>query len=184
MAENLSLAVVIIGQARAIFCRPEVYDQRQTCPRMMLHGYDPDPPYFYQSRVAGDRMDRDSGRTPNEADLIVADKDASGFRIIDECESERRFTTARSPANEDTKFTDRHRRRMNPRFLLVFVHDLLEGSLTTKRAPSILGRSPVSPGAAMFSAQIRPPCASMICFEIESPKPEFWPNDSPSGLSV
>ena len=30
-------------------------------------------------------------------------------------------------------------------------------------------------GSGRFTAQIRPPCASTICREIDSPRPEFWP---------
>jgi len=49
------------------------------------------------------------------------------------------------------------------------------GSLTTKRAPATVGWPSSSGGPARFSAQMRPPCASMICLEIERPSPEFWP---------
>ena len=48
------------------------------------------------------------------------------------------------------------------------------GRPTTKRAPS---GSLVTSAAVgrMFSAQITPPCASTICFEIERPRPELLP---------
>src|SRR5262249_13506641 len=49
------------------------------------------------------------------------------------------------------------------------------GSLTTKRAPATVGSPAEAFRPGRFSAQMRPPCASMICLEIESPRPEFWP---------
>ena len=49
------------------------------------------------------------------------------------------------------------------------------GSLTTKRAPATVGAPSASSGPARFSAQMRPPWASTICFEIDRPRPEFWP---------
>jgi hypothetical protein len=38
-----------------------------------------------------------------------------------------------------------------------------------------IAREAASAGPWRFTAQIRPLCASMICLEIESPRPEFWP---------
>ncbi|TCU65389.1 hypothetical protein EDE08_1133 [Bradyrhizobium sp. R2.2-H] len=49
------------------------------------------------------------------------------------------------------------------------------GSLTTKRAPATVGAPSASSGPGRFSAQMRPPWASMICLEIDRPRPEFWP---------
>jgi hypothetical protein len=52
----------------------------------------------------------------------------------------------------------------------------IAGSRTTKRAPSTLGGSWSTLATPMrFSAQMRPPCASMICLEIDRPRPEFCP---------
>lgn len=51
------------------------------------------------------------------------------------------------------------------------------GSPTTKRAPS--GSEVMSAWVGrMFSAQITPPCASTICLEIASPRPELLPKCS------
>ena len=49
------------------------------------------------------------------------------------------------------------------------------GRPTTKRAPSGSEVMSASVGR-MFSAQITPPCASTICFEMASPSPECSPN--------
>ena len=48
------------------------------------------------------------------------------------------------------------------------------GRPTTKRAPkgSLVASAAVG---RMFSAQITPPCASTICFEIDRPRPELLP---------
>ncbi len=54
-------------------------------------------------------------------------------------------------------------------------HGAGAGSRTTKRAPSTVGLPSAPSGPWRFSAQIRPLCASMICLEIDSPSPEFWP---------
>ena len=55
------------------------------------------------------------------------------------------------------------------------------GRPTTKRAPS--GSEVISAWVGrMFSAQITPPCASTICFEIARPRPEWLPN-WPTGRS-
>ena len=40
------------------------------------------------------------------------------------------------------------------------------------------------PGFVRFSASMVPRCASTICRVMASPRPEFWPNSSPSGRSV
>jgi len=51
--------------------------------------------------------------------------------------------------------------------------DHVAGRRTTKRAPAIFGSPPGAGGVTRFSAQMRPPWASTICREIESPSPEF-----------
>src|SRR3954466_10319031 len=45
------------------------------------------------------------------------------------------------------------------------------GSLTTKRAPDTVGLPSPSGGPTRFSAQMRPLWASMICLEIDNPRP-------------
>src|SRR5450432_2560434 len=90
----------------------------------------------------------------------------------DEVEGEARFPRTGWSADQDRAGSHHHRRRMNAAFGYIG-HGA--GSLTTKRAPATVG-SPSSPtGPARFSAQMRPLWASMICLEIESPRPEFWP---------
>ena len=49
------------------------------------------------------------------------------------------------------------------------------GKRTMNRAPSTIGASPSNCASTLFSAQMRPPCASTICLEIDRPRPEFWP---------
>ncbi len=57
------------------------------------------------------------------------------------------------------------------------------GKMIVNRAPAI--RSfPSLPASIRLVAEIDPPCASMICLEIERPRPELFPKPSPSGLSV
>ena len=59
------------------------------------------------------------------------------------------------------------------------------GSWTVKRAPSTIGSEPGDdPGFVLFSAQMRPRCASMICLVIDRPRPEFWPKSHSSPRSV
>lgn len=55
------------------------------------------------------------------------------------------------------------------------------GRPTTNRAPSGSDVTSACVGR-MFSAQITPPCASTICFEIARPRPEWLPK-SPGGRS-
>src|SRR5690242_2694685 len=57
------------------------------------------------------------------------------------------------------------------------------GRRTMKRAPRTGGGTPPIDGPNRFSARMAPPWASMICLEIDSPSPEFWPNPC-SGRSV
>ena len=53
------------------------------------------------------------------------------------------------------------------------------GRCTMKRAPITFGvasGAELAGAAIRFSTQMAPPCASTICLEIDSPRPEFWPN--------
>lgn len=82
-----------------------------------------------------------------------------------------RLARARSTANQDTFSVNGHCRGMQQP-----THQRADqtGRPTTKRAPS--GSDPASAWVGrMFSAQITPPCASTICFEIERPRPELLP---------
>ena len=107
---------------------------------------------------------------------VVADKRCCGNLAAaageDQVEGQPGLAAAGRAANENGAVADQHRRSMN-RLVVTRAH--VAGRRTTKRAPAI-GVSP-SPlvGPGRFSAQMRPRCASMICFEIDSPSPEFWP---------
>src|SRR5471030_2897064 len=111
---------------------------------------------------------------------------------------------ARGALNENAGFAQDDRGRMK-RFtriqflklgsaLLTIAHSRAAGSEMTKRAPAPCrtglssssrdfstdsGEANALSSAELpgrFSAQIRPPWASIICREIDKPRPEFWPN--------
>ena len=73
----------------------------------------------------------------------------------------------------------RSRRRSRAAGAALRVIGRCAGRRIRKRAP------PTRPAASWrFSAQIRPRCASTICFEIDRPRPECVPNFSPAGRSL
>ncbi len=111
-----------------------------------------------------------------EMDTVVADQhglsDLSRASGQDEIERQPRLACARRATDQHRPISHQHRGRVDAGSPGAG-HGA--GSLTTKRAPATVG-SPSSPaGPVRFSAQTRPPCASMICFEIDSPNPEFCP---------
>src|SRR5213078_865461 len=59
-----------------------------------------------------------------------------------------------------------------PAYGLLTDSNYIAGKRTTKRAPSTVGPSSCET-PMRFSARMRPPCASTIWREIESPSPEF-----------
>ena len=90
----------------------------------------------------------------------------------DQIERQSRFAGARGPADQHGPIAYQHGRGVyagGPGAR----HGA--GSRTTKRAPAMVGSPSALTAPARFSAQIRPPWASMICLEIDSPSPEFWP---------
>ena len=109
-------------------------------------------------------------------DPVIADQ--NGFRDLagaagdNEIEGEARFARARGAANQDRALADANRRGMNSCGNRT-CHGA--GSRTTKCAPIIVGTPSASAGPTRFSAQMRPPWASMICLEIDRPSPEFCP---------
>src|SRR5713226_6994223 len=103
-------------------------------------------------------------------DTVVADQngrqDLSGTAAQDQIEGETRLAGARGAADQHRAISDPDCGGVDGRTALVG-HGA--GSLTTKRAPAMVC-SPSGPrGPRRFSAQMRPPCASMICFEIDRP---------------
>src|SRR5262249_46217834 len=98
----------------------------------------------------------------------------AGFRCGNERHRQARLAASRCAANEHRKVSGQHRRCVHARG---FGRHYIAGSLTKKRAPITLGAL-LAPRQtdSRFSTQMRPSCASTICFEIESPSPEFWPN--------
>lgn len=80
-----------------------------------------------------------------------------------------RFSGAGGPQNQQTLSVDRNTTGMYHATL--WCHT---GRPTTNLAPK--GSDVMSAWVGlMFSAQITPPCASMICLEIASPRPEWLP---------
>jgi hypothetical protein len=88
--------------------------------------------------------------------------------VQDQMMREARFSRARSAADQNANAGKQNAARMDG------VH-FAAGSRTVKRAPrtSALPSLVLCTGDIRFSAQIAPPCASTICLEIESPRPEF-----------
>src|SRR5262249_58694514 len=78
------------------------------------------------------------------------------------------------PGDKDRGGTDEPRRGVHGQ-TAEFRH-YSAGSRTMKRAPSPRGWPLAPRGPVRFSTAIEPPWASTICFEIDSPRPEFWPN--------
>ena len=125
--------------------------------------------------LEADFRNRDFAADHRQVNTIVADQngrvDQARPTGEDEVEGEARFAGSRGAADQHRALSDPDGGSVNAG--AGRAHSA--GSLTTKRAPATVGRSsdPVGPGR--FSAQIRPPCASMICLEIDRPRPEFWP---------
>ncbi len=111
-----------------------------------------------------------------EVDPVVPDQDRmrnlAGACGQDEVEGEARFAGSRRATDQYRTAFDQHRGGVDawvPR------RSHGAGSRTTKRAPATVGSPSALGGPGRFSAQMRPPWASMICFEIERPRPEFCP---------
>ena len=85
----------------------------------------------------------------------------------DHLQRKRRLAGPGRPKDQKSPAVDRDARGMQPNEM----GRCHTGRPTTKRAPS--GSEVTSAWVGrMFSAQITPPCASTICFEIASPRPE------------
>src|SRR5947209_74688 len=96
-----------------------------------------------------------------------------GVRCLNEREGKLRFAGSRRPTDEHGARAGQHGRGVPGRRLM---RHHIAGSRTMKRAPSTKDVSSEAAGAdRRFSAQMRPPCASMMCLEIERPRPEFCP---------
>src|SRR5262249_44376050 len=90
-------------------------------------------------------------------------------------EREARFSGARRAADQHRAGADQHSGSVDRgHFGNAPAH--IAGRRTMKRAPRTVGSPSASPISTRFSAHRRPPCASTICSEIDSPSPEFWPN--------
>ena len=108
--------------------------------------------------------------------LVVGDEAGTG---VNQSQRQIGFSGSRSAAQEHGTGAacrgDRHRSGVDEERP---AHDSA-GRRIRKRAPQT---APVA--SVRFSAQTRPRCASTICFEIDSPRPEWVPNFSPAGRSV
>ena len=108
-----------------------------------------------------------------ETHAIVTDQqclcDCAGAARENEIERKTRFAGAGRAANENGLCADTNGGGVNAGGRRRHV----AGSRTTKRAPATRVSPSALEGPARFSAQIFPPCASMICLEIDRPSPEF-----------
>src|ERR1700743_1123726 len=92
----------------------------------------------------------------------------------DEIEGEARFAGPGGPADQHGVRSHQHCRSVDARVHSA-AHGAGAGSRSTKRAPDTVASPSALVGPGRFSAQMRPPWASMICLEIDSPSPEFCP---------
>ena len=148
-----------------------------------------------QFRCPGSRSRRRSSQPPRdqpavpriEARPIVADepREAPIARAVrDQLPGQRRF--ARPGSDRGSGSRPRRRRRRSRARLATLASRLLASAparRTMKRAPRRRRLAVSSGGPGRFSARIVPRWASMICREIDSPRPEFWPKPC-SGRSV
>jgi hypothetical protein len=152
--------------------RHEINKQRERRFGERVDAHDPDAADLQQTGNWGGCVHSDALSRAPQLDLIVGNKPCPG---IDQSQRQIRFSGARPTTEKHGVSRDRDRGGMNQQRSR---HDSA-GSLIQKRAPI------VAPAASLrFSAQIMPRCASTICFEIESPSPEWVPNFSPSGRSL
>src|SRR5260221_13173953 len=111
-----------------------------------------------------------------EVKAIVADESGepqqTRLRRLNERERKLRLARSRRPADEHGARAGQHGRGVHGRSLS---RHHMAGSRTVKRAPSTTG-APSTAGRTRFSARMRPPCASILWLEMESPMPEFCPN--------
>src|SRR5262245_60621804 len=143
----------------------------------MLEAADAEPAHLDQ---AGQGRRRPHQQTPVmglEMDAVVADEageaEQAGFGALDERERKLRLARSRRSPDQHGIGTHEHGRSVHARRLAL--HHIA-GSRTMKRAPSTRGvPSAAGEACVRFSTQMRPPCASMICLEIDRPSPEFWP---------
>src|SRR5215212_12202989 len=108
---------------------------------------------------------------------VIADEPGEGEGAVlprlNKTERERGFAGSCRAADQHGPRADQNRRRVDGGQRQRSAQ--IAGRRTTKRAPSTLGPSGPSATPMRFSARMRPPCASTIWREIESPRPEFWP---------
>src|SRR5262245_8691807 len=108
---------------------------------------------------------------------VVADEagkaQQTGCGALEGRERKLRLARPRWSADQHGSGAREHGRSVHARRLR---HHHIAGSRTMKRAPSTRG-VPSAAGEAWvrFSTQMRPPWASMICFEMDRPSPELWP---------
>ena len=112
-----------------------------------------------------------------EVNAVVADEarelQQPRVRRLDEAERKLRLAGTRRSPDKHGASTCQHRGGMHGRS---FGRHHMAGSRTMKRAPSTTAASPAAAARSRFSARMRPPCASMMYLEIDSPRPEFCPN--------
>src|SRR3981189_1470251 len=104
-----------------------------------------------------------------QMDTVIADQHSPGYLSgtpgEDQIERQPRLAGARWPADQHGTISHQHGRSVDA-WACTPRHGA--GSLTTKRAPATVGSPSALAGPARFSAQIRPPRASMIFLGLES----------------
>ena len=134
--------------------------------------------------LAGERR-RSHGDEPaardRELDAIVGDEPRRGRVAVDQAEDERRLAAPRGAADQDA-VRRRSRRRRHARSAGRLIRRGAAPRIARRGSRAI--RRASDAGRVRFSATIVPRWASTICFEIDRPRPEFWPKDSWSDRSV
>lgn len=121
---------------------------------------------------------RDQIARATQHDSIVADEmdGAMPTAARHQGEGESALAGPRSPENEQRRSADGDTGRVDRDVRRAHAAGLAAGSHTVNRAPRTGGGSPGPSGVPIrLAAKIVPPCTSMICREIESPRPEFCP---------
>ena len=157
--------------------RREVHHQADHRNRLVSEPADAEPAYFDQSCQRGRRLDQQPSMARFEMDAIVSnqarERQQSRLRGVDERERQFRFARAGASADQHGAGAGQYRRGVDGRS--VGSHHGA-GRRTMKRAPrTVGGSSGLAAGLVRFSTQMRPPWASIMCLEMERPRPEFCP---------
>ena len=157
--------------------RREVHHQADDRNRLMIEPPDAEPAHLEQSCQRWRRLHQQAPVARFEVNAIVPnqarERQHPRLRGVDERERQLRLAGSGAAADQHGAGAGQHGRSVHGRS--VGGHHVA-GRRTMKRAPRTVGGSS-GPVAARwrFSTQMRPPWASMMCLEIERPRPEFCP---------